>query len=285
MKKILSILIVSLTICATAYGADVEAGTVAELYENPVGRSTIADKCELITIWYTGTAQNVRFGVSGNTVIDGSKSIVFYEDGQEVTDTRWNGAAYAHIAINKSTSDTVTLVVSDINSDSSGYWHAAIGRDATPDTCTQFILPADTKVVSRTEVAAKADASVVFEDTSYSKVMRCGLDPESNITYRLKGISQNVRGDGTSSEVGEAIYLKVWDGSDIVYRRLYDNDGYQSNNAGVGSSSTVSFCDYGAKGLCGTKGKGLVVTVQRATVTGTAEANASMSIIVGQWKE
>ena len=275
MKKISLLLLASLFVATFCYAADVDTGTVAELYEHPKGRSVIFDGSELVTVWYKGTVQG-SIGVSG-TVASASLNILFYEDGQEVTAARFNAAADATIALGVSgqTSNTVKKLVGLINSDSSGYFKAAQGRDATPGTTTFHTLPIDIVNLLSTEDDAIDNAQgVLKEDTSSSLQLLAGFKPNTRKTYRLKAIKGSVKGTGNAM-------IRVWDDDDVILRLGYDLATYNS-----ATPNLQSLTDYNAKGLAGTKGKNLtVVTDWSGTLSTDAEAGVNTSIIVGEWTE
>lgn len=275
MKKIFLFVIVSLLLVMSAYAADKDTGTVAELYEHPHGRSVIYDGSELVTIWYTGSSSG-GFGVSGSTAT-ADLEVVFYEDGQVITATRFESEATIAIASGQlSTSNTVEQLVSKINSDTSGYFKAAQGRDATPGTVL-YHLKTGSDVLSgltSTEDASIDAGHVLEDDTSSSKQVLSGFKPNSRKTYRLKAIKGNVKGTGDAM-------IRVWDGKNVVTRLGYELTAYNSATPNI-----VSFTDYNAKGLAATRGKNLTVVTDWSTSLSTdTEAGVNQSIIVGEWTE
>ena len=165
-------------------------------------------------------------------------------------------------------------VVSRINSDTSGFFKAAIGRDATPNTSTNFFQPNVLRlgIPQDEETAIKAD-SVVREDANLSLRVLAGFQGNERTTLRLKQISEQVQG------VGDHI-IRVWDGSEIVWRRTYEGATFYT------TPLTITFSDLGSGGLSAHKGNSLVVeSLWDSSITVTDEATTNLSIIVGHWTE
>ena len=285
MKRILISLLLALTFCVSAYGADTEKGTVAELYETNTGRSVFADNSEIVTIWYEGSSSGA-IGVSTFTV--GSTSTLnFYENGQLITATRFGGSATIDLDANDA-----EKVVSLINSETSKVFKANLGRDATPGTSTAHLLYLPVVILLSTEqdaIDASADGitpnTVLLEDTSSALISRAGFVPDLRKTYRLKRIEETMEGTGVH-------LIKVWDGERVVYRRAYADKTNYSGTGVLGSDTyiasvtplTIDFA-ITTKGLSGRKGKNLTVTSQwNTSQDGTTEEDTNLSIIVGDWQ-
>lgn len=285
MKKTLFLLIISLMTVSFCYAADVETGTVADLYEQSYGRSIVYDKSELLTVWYVGSA-NAEIGLSGNTS-NNTHFLTFYEDGQAITATRFGGGA----TIALYTYNSAEKVASLINSDTSGYWKASIGRDATPGTSLANLvylppigaLPASEKVAWENADNAVTPATTFLEDLSNSKILRCGFPANGRKTYRLKQFTESTNGVGAHT-------IKVWDGETCVYRRVYatsfDYSGSYAGGVSYYERVTPLTVTFGTKGLSAHKGKNLTVTSEWATtMAGDSETNENLSILVGEWTE
>lgn len=286
MKKLILLLSIFL-ITSFAYAADVETGTVAELYEMPYGRSNIYDESELITVWYVGSSVG-QIGVSATTV-GSDATLYFYEDGQVITATRFGGSATVDLDAN-----VASAIVSLINSDSSGYFKASLGRDATPGTsvASALYLPVTTLASTEADAWTNADTDVtpttmIKEDSSNALNLRAGFPANSRKTYRLKQLDEVVSGTGTHS-------IEVWDGETCVWRREYSSTEEYYGRGTAGSAGyqpgvtplTISFTDFGSKGLAAHKGNNLTVTSKwGTTLLGTSAGNANLSIIVGEWIE
>lgn len=296
MKRILLSLILALSFATVALAIDSETATVADLTENPYGRSVTYDESELITIWYEGSSSGA-VGLSGVTGKTGLM-FVFYEDGQPITTgTRFGGYPTVSLCMVSATSDTVEEVVDLINSDTSDEFFASIGRDATPDMVTYNIIQNTLGVTTcqRTEEATLDEQddgttpnTVYVNDTSASLMMSAGFRPVDRKTYRLKRLEETAQGTGVHT-------IKVWDGSNIVYRRAYISaEQYTAENVTTANDFdrpgvtplTISFTDYGAKGLSAHKGENLTVTSEwSSTMNGESVEDENLSIIVGEWVE
>lgn len=265
MKKLLLIILALGLMTAVSFAADVDTGQVAQLYERNYGRSVTASTSELVTIWHTGgTTSNNGFGVSDGTV-------VLYEDGIAITATRFQSAAnidYPRL--------DVEGVVNRINADTSGYFKAAIGRDATPGTSTaNFHTTWVNMGIAGTEEAAIDSGNVVTEDSDRSQTLRAGFQGNDRTTLRLKQFNDTLQGTGDHA-------IRVWDGDECVYRRVYEGTAVYNTVTPL----TVRFTDYGSKGLSAHKGNSLVVESTWTTdVTVATEANSNLSIVVGHWTE
>lgn len=267
MRKISFIAILVILISTAAFAADVETGQVATLYEKNYGRSVTGGTSELVTIWYTGNNRNSGFGISDDT-------IVLYESGIPITATRFDSAANVSLI----THGDAESVVNAINSDTSGYFKAAIGRDATPNTTMAFVdTLRDLRLnIGRTEEKAIDNGDVIKEDANASLTLRAGFSADEQTTLRLKSIDSNIKGTGTHT-------IKVWDGSECVWRKTYgDVTAYNS-----ATPLTANFTSQaGEKGLSCHKGNSLVVSAEWSSdVDDSGETNCNLSIIGGHWKE
>lgn len=287
MKKLFFLILALLIVVPFAQANELTVGQTAEVYEHPHGRSVVADKSELLTIWYTGSSASSGFGVSGTTNT-GNLGILFYEAGAVNTTNRFNGSTYDEVSLynhktSESTANTVQGVVDSINSDASGEFHAAIGRDATPGTATNHSLAADVILgISNREDDAIDNSHVVFEDTSSSDTLRAGFRAQSGTVNRLKQVSHNLKSGAASAALAtvETVTMKVWDQDEVVWIELWSSLNYATATA-----TTIYFANYDAKGLCSHEGNNLTVVFERDTLMGTTEGNSNLSILVGEWKE
>lgn len=266
MKKLLLIILALGLMTAASYAADVDTGLVAQSYEMNYGRSVTASSSELVTIWHTGGSNTINngFGVSKLTV-------VMYEAGIPITATRFQ--ANADVDFNLL---DVEGVVSRINADTSGYFKAAIGRDATPGTSTANFRQGVLKLgIARTEDDAIDSGDVITETAANSLRLLAGFQGNDRTTLRLKQIHEHL--EGTNNHL-----IRVWDDDEIIYRRTYQG----ANRYDDVTPLTISFTDYGSKGLAAHKGNSLVVESNwDSTVTVTNDWNANLSIVVGHWVE
>lgn len=249
---------------AVSFAADVETGLIAQAYERNYGRSVTAGTSELVTIWHTGgTTSNNGYGVSGST-------IVLYEAGIPITATRFQSAA--NIDFHRL---DVEGVVGRINADTSGYFKAAIGRDATPGTSTYHFQTGVVNLgIASTEEDAIDDGDVIKEDADASLTLRAGFQGNDRTTLRLKLLSEHFEGTNDHD-------IRIWDGDECVQRRGYDGNTYKA-----ATPLTITFTDYGSKGLSAHKGNSLVVeSVWDSDAVVDYEGTSSLNIVVGHWTE
>jgi len=288
MKRISMLFILSLFVtlffAQAGYCADMNNAIVGAVYENPQGRSVVYDQSVYVEAWYVG-ASDGRIGVSKSSVGHPGGCLVFYESGQPITGTRFGG--YSTIDTSQTTADTVDEIVSLINADTSGYFKARRGRDATPNTSTTHIRQSN--VSSGMSNRESNTTDVVFNDTSLAHIMTAGFRAKDGYQYRLKWLEETATGTGVHT-------ITVEDDTTIVYRRTYasnfayngDNSINTSNNStnppfGV-TPLTINFSNAGSSGLCGSPDKTLVVSSRWSeTMSGDSDSTENLSICAGEF--
>ena len=292
MKKYFNLLLAALILCAPmAYAADSETGIIAEAYENPQGRSVVFNQSELVTVWHdSGTAAtNGQIGVSGTTAGQ-NLNLVLYEGGQPITATRFGGFAQISVGFS-STCNTAKKIASLINSDTSGFFKASVGRDATPGTAVMHTgtqnISANLATTQRDAVNGQIENSanrfMLLDDTSSSDRLIAGFRADPKSTYRLKQIEETAQGAGVHT-------ISVWNNEERVYIRTYASKAaYAGTSMASDRTSgvtplTIKFTD-GLKGLAGTKGKNLTVESSWTTsMDGDSESTTNLSILAGDWR-
>ncbi len=279
MKKLLIIVLALFLFTPIVHAIDADSVLVAWLSESPRGRIATPSSAELMTIWYTGAGGGL-VGVSGITA-SRNLEIIFYEAGQVVTAARFAG--YAAVTIGgtpQTTATTVEGAVDVINSDTSGLWHAALGRDATPGTSTVHIKGGYYFSAGIDEQASIDAQGVLYDSTNSSLQLLCGFRGESHKTNRLKQFEEDIKGTGTHT-------IRIWDGKEVIWTRTYSLEGYSSIaafDAITFGSVTPLVVKFDGAGLSATKGNNLTVqSTWSGSLIGSSERE-HINIIVGQFE-
>lgn len=270
MKKIFIALVALFLLSGVAFGANLNDASVAELVADPQGRAVIFDETQVVNIWYTGTARTVGVGVSNSTIIN------FVEDGV-YTGAAFEGA-YDSVDTNVATADTVAELVSIINSDTNGNWHASQGRDVTPNTTTYFLVTQNFQAPGNNE----AGSVKAVNDTSTSHIMLAGFAADGHATLRLKQLEETAQGTGVHT-------IEVWDGSTSVYKRVYPSATIYSGSGSPAAGGLVGVTPltvaFPGVGICAKGGKGLSVSSGwSTTMAGDSASTENLSIIVDKVK-
>jgi len=244
-----------------AFGASFEDSVRNEFLAQPLGRTVTTGTSVVMTLTYDdGTSTLTNLAEAGTS----SNSTVFnlYEVGQIVTATRFSGEDGA-IDLTAAAYDTLGELIDAINSDTSGYWNAELGRDAHRDMASQHIFPK-----AATDAIVNAASPVEFflfndEARAYSAGAK-GLG-ESNGWVRLKYVEES-----TTASKGPH-WLEVYSDETVIYRRGFtaaetctrDQASEPIGATGdTASPNTISFSDSYNKGVAVLPGENLVVVSQ-----------------------
>lgn len=282
MKKLFLIAVLAL-ITGTAFGASLTDLQVSELAAETTGRSFTSGNSVILNIWNTESGIDAKVGVSYNTS-GVATSIVFYQAGIPITGTRI--ASGTTVDTSNKSYDTIGEVVDAINADTSGYWKASVGRDAyrampSANISTRTDMVADSGVTANSVAGeSESTAARIMLDESDADFMTCGIAAKDNTINRIKSIKHMVHGTGS-------MIARIYDGDTVIYRD--DAESYAYYNTGnieeaKQSGNTVNFAQYtNGKGIASSRGKSLVLRVDRATVTNpsnTASEEGELNITI-----
>ena len=284
LKMFLSISLIALCAVPVALGQS-ERFVTAEYAAQSLACQATSGSSVLLDVYYNDgsstLATDAQVGVSGCTT---TLTLNLYEAGAVVTTAarfgnRFNGA----IEI-PNEQLTIQDIVSAINNDTSGYWHAKVGRDAYPTMPAAYLVDrnvVDANVPSGTPVELKVNPDRMGG-------ISVGVDAEEDARIRLKKVSES-----TGTSTGNVCHwIDFYDGGTCVYTYTCT----QANTAVVSSTiydtstNTVDFTEGGGKGLGTTPGNKLTVVVRYPTSATlsmggeTDRASGNVSILYDVWQ-
>lgn len=264
MNRIFVIIAVLVLCAGTAFAGNLNDLQTADLAANATARSRVSDSSVLIKIWNTNANTNpARVIVTNNT------TLALIEAGTQMgTDTRFgtsfgymDSGSYTGIITSATTADTIGEVVDIINSDTSGYWKAAVGPDAYRAMSSKYLYPdGDTE---STAGSNEDQAAIISGDSSGSSSLTCGIAAKANTVNRIKSITHRLAESGN-------LQIAIYDGDTKIYRKDISRAVYNSASSTDPSPSTVNFAAVtNGRGLASSKGNSLVVSASTGTLGNT----------------
>ena len=230
---------------AIAQSTSADSLLVASLLATPRGRSVGISDNVAYRIYFDGNT-TANFSASWNT-----GQLSFFEDNAVVTTIPQLNAGIMYT--DKTTADTVGEIVSLINLDSNGKWHAIQGPDATSGTVASAntIIDVDLTTIGRN----KANALRVFHNNRVQQGMFCGVEPTDGAVNRIEEFTASGHSLLTTG------LIEIWSDSE----RLYGID-YTFPNGGsfvTGSASKiVAEKTFNSPGIGGDFGEGIVFVLK-----------------------
>lgn len=263
IKKLLVIL--SVLLIATplmAQDTSFDGLSVAELMATPRGRYNEASGSVAFSVWYDGNSA-ASIGVSENTGY-----IYLFENGTAVTTIpQMNADGFLGIGnpggawVQSTTGGTVQQLVSLINLDTNGDWHAYVGPDATAGTAVWSVANVNSSLIvmsQRTPGRTESAPTGIKSDTSQQDALMVGVRAKAGAANRILQIDASGFSDFPQGSI------EVWDDTGQIYGKVYilptDTTGAGPRTALIGevSPETITFT---APGIGGDFGSSIVAAI------------------------